>query len=402
MAKPTKKKSAAKKTTSAKSKATSKSKAVTKKKAAAKKTSAAKAPVKKRVTAAAEAQPDAGLEMFASRQFTGWLAENKLSLAFTTYQAGKLFLVGLQPNNRLSIFERTFNRCMGLHLAGDSLYMSSLYQLWRFENVLEAGQAYDGYDRVFVPLSGHTTSDLDIHDIAVDDDGRVIFVNTLFSCLSTLGEKHSFTPLWQPNFVSKLAAEDRCHLNGLAMDNGRAKYVTAVAATDVTDGWRSKREAGGVLIDVASNEIVAEGLSMPHSPRVHEDKTYLLNSGHGQLGTVDTASGAFEEIAFCPGYLRGLSFHKNFAIVGLSKPRNKTFAGLPLDGALGDKNAEPQCAIYVIDLRTGDIVHWLRLDGIISELYDVVVLPNAIRPMAMGFVSDEISRTVSVSDPGTL
>ena len=72
--------------------------------------------------------------------------EQKLSLGFTTYQAGKLFLLGLQPNERLSVFERTFNRCLGLWSDGQSIWMSSLYQLWRFENVLEHGQLVAGYD----------------------------------------------------------------------------------------------------------------------------------------------------------------------------------------------------------------------------------------------------------------
>ena len=83
-----------------------------------------------------------------------------------------------------------------------------------------------------------------------------MFVNTLFSCLATLSETHSFAPLWQPPFVSRLAAEDRCHLNGLAMRDGEPRYVTAVAATDVADGWREQRRDGGVVIDVATGEIV--------------------------------------------------------------------------------------------------------------------------------------------------
>ena len=154
---------------------------------------------------------DAGepqFELTASRQFTSWLAEQRLSLAMTTYQTGKLFLIGLQPNGRLSIFERTFNRCMGLWGNGQTMWMSSLYQLWRFENVLDAGQLANGYDRLYVPQVGYTTGDIDIHDVAVDGDGRVIFVNTLFSCLATLSETHSFIPLWQPKFISNWTASN--------------------------------------------------------------------------------------------------------------------------------------------------------------------------------------------------
>ena len=89
----------------------------------------------------------------------------------------------------------------------------------------------------------------------------------------------------------------------------------------------------------------------------------------------------------------------DYAVVGLSKPReNRTFSGLPLDDRLRQADAEPRCAIYVIDLRTGDVVHWLRIEGVVEELYDVTVLPGVKRPMAIGFVSDEIRRILTVDD----
>jgi len=341
--------------------------------------------------------PQPKLELMGSRQFTAWMAEQNLSLAFTTYQTGKLFLIGLGPDGRLSVFERTFNRCMGLAADDDALYMSTLYQLWRFENALPTGQSRDGYDRLYLPIEAHTTGDLDIHDVAVAGDGRVVFVNTLFSCLATIEQSSSFAPVWRPPFVSKLAAEDRCHLNGLAMDAGAPRYVTAVAQSDVADGWREGRRDGGCVIDVGQNAVVATGLSMPHSPRLYRDRLWLLNSGTGEFGIIDRDTGAFEPVAFCPGYLRGLCFIGDYAVVGLSKPRdNRTFTGLALDDRLAEKNAEARCALQVIDLKSGDVVHWLRIEGIVEELYDVVVLPGVRRPMAIGFKTDEIRRILIV------
>jgi uncharacterized protein (TIGR03032 family) len=341
--------------------------------------------------------PVPALDISTSRQFLAWMAEQKLSLALTTYQVGKLFLLGLKPDGALSVFERTFNRCMGLCPAPDGLFMSSLYQIWRFQNVMEAGQQHDGFDKLFVPHTGVTTGDLDVHDMALDADGQLVFVNTLFSCLATLSPTHSFRALWKPAFISKLAAEDRCHLNGLAMKDGRAAYVTLVGASDVADGWRDHRAGGGQVIDVRTNETVATGLSMPHSPRWHDGKLWLLDSGTGHFGFVDLQTGRFNEVCFCPGYMRGLSFHGGFALVGLSKPRhNKTFSGLALDENLKQRKAEPRCGLQVIDLRTGDAVHWLRMDGIVDELYDVVALPAVRRPMALGFKTDEIRRVISV------
>src|SRR5262249_2802683 len=159
----------------------------------------------------------------------------------------KLFLAGLQPDGRLSLFERTFERCLGLWGDGQTLWMSSLYQLWRFENMLAPGQVANGFDRVYVPRVGFVTGDLDIHDVAAEPGGMAGFVNTPFGALATVRARHSFVPLWRPPFLSKLAAEDRCHLNGLALENGRPAYMTAVSQSDVADGWRDRRRDGGCV-----------------------------------------------------------------------------------------------------------------------------------------------------------
>lgn len=346
-------------------------------------------------SAAEQASPK--LELKTSRQFPNWLAAQQASLGFTTYQAGKIFLIGMNPDGQLSIFERTLPRCMGLAVDGNSLYVSSLFNLIRFENTLAEGEQHEGYDRLYLPQLAFITGDLDIHDIAVDGEGRLIFINTLFGCLATTGGTHSFTPLWKPPFISRLAAEDRCHLNGLAMADGRARYVTSVSETDVADGWRDHRRDGGVVIDVEKNEIVLRGLSMPHSPRLYRDKLWLHNSGTGYFGYADLAGEKFEPVAFCPGYLRGMAFSGDFAIVGLSKPRKDgTFSGLELDENLAKYKIEARCGIYVIDLKSGDVVHWLRIEGIVEELYDVAVLPGVKRPMAIGFMSDEIRRVITI------
>ena len=343
------------------------------------------------------------IQVLSSLHFPEWLAREKVSLAFSTYQTSKLFFIGLKPDGQLGVFERTFNRCMGLLGDDQTLWLSTLYQLWRFKNALRPDELHDGCDRLYVPRVGYTTGDLDIHDIAVEARGRVVFVNTKFSCLATISNSHSFTPLWRPPFVSKLAPEDRCHLNGLALSGGKARYMTAVSSSDVADGWRDRRRDGGIVLDVSKNRIITTGLSMPHSPRVHKGRLWVLNSGAGFLGSIDPTNGAFVRLTFCPGYLRGLAFVGDYAVVGLSKPRHdKTFSGLPLDDNLASRGAEAQCGLHVIDLKTGDVVHWLRVEGMVSELYDVVALPGVVRPMALGFKSDEIQRLISIGDEGVL
>lgn len=342
-------------------------------------------------------------ELFTSRQFVEWMAEQHVSLAFTTYQAGKLFLLGINPEGKLSVFERTLNRCMGMWSDAQSLYISTLYQLWRFENVLAEGELSNGYDRVYVPQVGYITGDLDIHDIAVDVNGDVVFANTLMSCLARVSQTHSMSPCWTPPFISRLAVEDRAHLNGLAMRDGKPAFVTCVSQSDVADGWRDRRSDGGVVIDVASNETIVSGLSMPHSPRWYQDKLWLLDSGNGYFGYVDIDKGDFIRVAFCPGYLRGLAFIGDFAVIGSSLPRdNKTFQGLRLEKELKQRDAEPRCGLFVVDLKTGEIPHWLRMEGLVTELYDVCTLAGVRRPMAIGFQNDEIRRMISIGPESSL
>ena len=334
-----------------------------------------------------------------SRQFESWLTEQQISLAFTTYQVGKLFFLGIGPARRLSVFNRTFERCMGLAYGDGALWVATLYQVLKLVDGGDRQHPDGNYDFMFVPQVSYYTGDVDAHDLAIAPDGKVLFVNTLFSCVATVSETNSFKSIWQPPFIDRLAAEDRCHLNGLALDNGTLRYVTAVAESNVADGWRDYRARGGIVIDCQSSEIVGRGLSMPHSPRLHKGKLYLLNSGTGHFGTLDPTTGEFEAIAFCPGYLRGLNIVGNFAIIGLSKPRNnKTFTGLALDDNLKKHGIEARCGIYVIDLISGDIVHWARIEGLVSELYDVAVLPGRGNTAAVGFKGDEIRRVISIED----
>ena len=338
----------------------------------------------------------------SSRHFPEWLAANRCSIAFTTYQAGKIFLLGVAGQDRLSVFERTFARSMGLGVSEDgrSLLLAMQDRIQRFDNVVAAGQATnDGYDALYAPHAAWVTGDLDTHDVGFGTDGRPLFVNTLFSCLATVSDDHSFRPVWTPPFVSKLAPEDRCHLNGLAIEAGVPRYVTAVSRSDVSDGWRDRRADGGIVVDVASGDVVVEGLSMPHSPRLRDGRLWLLNSGTGELGFANMTTGEFEAVAFCPGYARGLAFVGKHAVVGLSLARDdRTFAGLPLDDALRQRNADPRCGLVIFDIERGEMLAWVRIEGVVRELYDVAVLPNVGRPSLVGFKSDQVRYLISIDD----
>ena len=344
------------------------------------------------------------IEKSCSRGFGPWLAKQNLSVAVTSYQSGRLYLVGSDAAGRVSFYERIFERAMGVVGNAQRIFLGGLFQLWRFENVLRKGQlANKLHDRCYVPRNAQTIGDLDIHELGIRKDGRVVFVNTKYSCLAELDPVHSFKAVWKPPFISKLAPEDRCHLNGLAMKDGLPKYVTAVCRSDTVDGWRDRRNDGGVVVDVDTDEIVCEGLSMPHSPRWHNGKLWLLNAGTGHLGWVDFETKRFVPFTFCPGFLRGLSMHGDIAAIGLSKPRNKRFEGLDLDAELAKRDADPWCGVQFVSLVTGDVQQWVRFEGDLNEVFDVCFLPGVRNPMLVGLKTTDVRELITFESaiPGT-
>ena len=321
----------------------------------------------------------------------GFLSKANASLAFTSYQSGMLYILGSGAEGKLALHQAQYPQAMGVVGDGNRIYLGTLTEIVRMENVLLPGQiANNQHDRVYVPRNRQVIGGIDIHEVGIRDNGVIVFVNTRYSCLCEPSLTHSFKPIWKPDFISKLAPEDRCHLNGLAMVEGEPKYVTAICRSDVVDGWRDRRHDGGIVIDVESNEIVAEGLSMPHSPRWHDGKLWVLNSGTGELGWIDFDKRAFVPFAFAPGFLRGLAFADGHAIVTLSKPRYQRFDGLALADRMEEKDADAWCGVQVISLATGDVAHWMRFDGAIAELFDICTLPGVKNALTVGPNSAEI------------
>lgn len=339
------------------------------------------------------------LELNATRNFAPWLMEQNASLVVSTYQSGMLFMIGVKPDGTLSYFNRMVARAMGIAASAQTVWVGTMYQVWRFENTLEPGKEHQGFDGYYMPRVAYSTGDIDCHDIGMRADGSPVFVNTLYSCLATVDDRNSFRSVWVPPFITRLAPEDRCHLNGLAMVDEEPKYVTCISRSDAPGGWRDFRNDGGLVLEVPSGEVVCSGLSMPHSPRWYRGKLWLHNSGTGHFGFVDFASGKFEPVAFCPGYLRGLSFVNGYAVVGLSAGRDKSQSGLKLEDNLREKGAVGRCAVQVIDLERGDVLHEIRILGDVKELYDTAVLPGIRVPGTVGFMSEEIWNRINFVDP---
>ena len=269
-----------------------------------------------------------------SESFPSWLSQAKGSIVLTTYQAGKVGMIGWD-GRQVTLLFRDFPKPMGLDLDGGRMLLATRNHLVELANApLLAYEFLEGqpgrYDALYLPRVTYDTGDLNVHDVAFGVDAPWL-VNTRFSCLCSPSREFSFIPRWRPPFITEVVPEDRCHLNGLAMEGGRPRFVTALGETDVVGGWRERKADGGVLIDVPSGEVVLRGLCMPHSPRLHDGSLWVLNSGAGELWRVDLDSFRHEVVCSLPGYLRGLCFVGPVALVGLSTIREKhIFGGLPV------------------------------------------------------------------------
>lgn len=334
----------------------------------------------------APAPPPGGTYRFVtSPGLATWLVEQRVSLAFALPPA-KLVLVGTTPAGELAIFERSFDKVMGLSADGDGLWLGCRNEVWRLAaRPPQAAGAEAGHDQCFTPREVFATGPMNIHDLHVGADGRPVWVNTRFGCLAGVDERASFVPRWIPPWLTGLASADRCHLNGLAMVDGHPGFVSSVSTSDEVAGWREHRRDGGVIARVPDGEIVAAGLSMPHSPRWHDGAVWFTESGTGHLRRLDPMTGDLDEVVFGPGFLRGLALHGDWAVAGCSRPRRgDVYSGLALDDNLAAAGIAPRLGLVVVDLRAGAIAHWLFVEGPSREVFDVAVLPGIRRPMALG------------------
>ena len=307
--------------------------------------------------------------------FPALLDQLGISLLVTTYQAGKLVVLRADQDHVNTHF-RNFSKPMGLAVAGDRLAVGTLLEIWEFHNVpavIPKLEPIGRHDACYLPRSSHVTGDVQIHEMAWVGD-ELWFVNTRFSCLCTRSAIHNFVPRWRPPFVSALAPEDRCHLNGLGLRDGQPRYVTALAESDQPAGWRANKKDGGILMDVTTNAVLLSGLSMPHSPRWYDGRLWVLESGAGGVGFVDPHSGRYVGLAELPGFTRGLDFCGPLAFIGLSQVRESAvFSGIAIaERALQER----ACGVWVLNIQTGQTIAFLRFEEAVQEIFAVQVLPG--------------------------
>ena len=296
------------------------------------------------------------------------------SLVVSTYQAGKLILLRANDENLNTHFV-SLPKPMGVAFDNNRLSVGSGAKVIDYFNMSNVGpkvEPVDTHNAAFLPRRTHVTGDIDIHEMGFDVDGELWIVNTKMSCLCTLDINHSIVPRWRPPFITGYDLTDRCHLNGLAMRDGKARYVTALGTSDKPQGWRENKAFGGMLMDIQDNRMIAEGLSMPHSPRWYREKLWVLESGAGQLITVDENTGEKTVIAQVPGFCRGIDFIERYALIGLSEVRETAvFAGLPLT----EREQDRKCGVWIVDIETGDTVGFLVFSGGVQEIFSVQLVP---------------------------
>lgn len=336
-------------------------------------------------------------QLTPSPGLANWLATHGGSLAFSTYQTGRLFFLGTHPDNSLYALERVVGTSMGLAIDQETLWIGNREQIWRFSNTGPDEINGAHYDAIYMPRKGYLVGNSNTHDVLanVTFQGQhydFLYANTQFSCIATLDEHYTFRPVWVPDFISLLAPEDRCHLNGICAQKGELAYATICGRFDSKLGWKGVKSHGGFVVDIRTGETVCEGLSMPHSPRWHNDKLWLINSGEAQLGYVDFASRRFVPVVLCQGFARGIAFVGDYAVVALSRLRpdkNGLVGQINLAERLESQGFYQRCGLLIIDLTTGKLSHWLTIEGQVTELYDVAFLPGIRRPYTPGFREPE-------------
>ena len=306
--------------------------------------------------------------------FPDLLSQANASLVVSTYQAGKLILLRANGESLNTHFV-SLPKPMGVAFNQGRLSVGSGANVIDYFNMSNVGpkvEPINTHDAAFLPRRTHVTGDIDIHEMGFDSDNELWIVNTKMSCLCTLDLNHSIVPRWRPPFITGYDLTDRCHLNGLAMRDGKPKFVSALGTSDQPAGWRENKAFGGMIMDVDSGEIIIEGLSMPHSPRWYRDKLWVLESGAGQLITVDEKTGEKTVVAEVPGFCRGIDFIERYALIGLSEVRETAvFAGLPLT----EREQDRKCGVWIVDIETGQTVGFLVFSGGVQEIFSVQLVP---------------------------
>ncbi len=315
------------------------------------------------------------------------LMQLNCTLVISTYQAGKVIFINSDNDQKLNMLPRSFNKAMGVAIDGDRMAIATKEEIIKLVNSKALAEFYPNqpgkYSSLFVPRATYYTGNVDMHDLEFGTEG-LWAINSSFSCLCLIDDNYSFIPKWKPSFITELASEDRCHLNGLAMVDGKPKYVTALGTGNTFQSWRDNIVSGGVLIDVETNEVILKNLAMPHSPRMYKGELYMLLSASGEVIKVDMKNKTYSVLKNLEGFVRGLAIVDDYMFVGMSKLRknSSTFAKLPF----ADKATT--AGIKIIHLPTQALVGEITYQTSVDEIYDLQIIKENNRAGILNTIND--------------
>lgn len=318
------------------------------------------------------------------------------TIALSTYQAGKIVLLSAPKPDKIILLARTFEGAMGIATKGNKMAVACKSNLHILANTPSMAKTYppkpNVYDALYMPRATLHTGQLSLHDLNWSNN-NLLAINTLFSSVVKITDNYSFEPFWQPDFITRSEPEDRCHLNGMAMDGDELKYVTALGKTDSLGGWRENKLTGGIIIDTVADEIIAENLAMPHSPRLYNGKLYALLSAAGELIEIDRNTGKYETVTKFDYFLRGMDKIGDYLFISHSKLRHTTsvFKDLPI------AKKSQKAGVIIVHLPTGAIVGNIMYENSVDEIYDVKILPNMVRPNILN--PEHKSADIAITSP---
>jgi len=323
------------------------------------------------------------------------------SILVSTYQAARVIAIGSTDGKELFQVPVSVRKPMGIAYQDTKLAVAGLDEIVFFSSKEDVAGTISvnerQFDEVFVQRASYNTSTLDIHDIHFGK-GVLWGVNTLFSCLCTFDINYNFRPKWKPPFIDALAPEDRCHLNGMAFDDEAEipKFVTALSATNVKDGWRENKMGGGVLMEVETGDVLLDGLAMPHTPRLIDGDLYFLESGTGKLLKWNPGSRKAELIYDFACFTRGMGHNDGFLFIGKSQIRStsKDFQGLAV------MENSTHAGVIIFDLKNRAVIGEINYETTVEEIFDVQVLNGIRKPLLLGDKSDKYRHVITF--PGSI
>lgn len=308
--------------------------------------------------------------------FSSTLKDKGISLAISTYQAGKLIFISPSSRNKIRQTPVSLKKPMGIALHEKKMAIATLdqIQIYAHEEDLAHRNLFNNdidYDKLYLPRGVYLCGNNDLHDLEYGHNG-LWAVNTRFSCLATFDVNYSFTPRWLPPFVKELTPDDQCHLNGMALLDGKPKYVTALGKTNKKEDWKNNITNGGILMNVPEGEIILDNLPMPHSPRLYNNKLYILLSATGEIMEYDIEKNKSEIIFQTGRFIRGLSIHDGLFYIAHSEIRksSSTFEKLK------DRHLLDNAGIIIIDPEKKKMLGQLTYYTTVKEIFDVQVLDN--------------------------